>query len=364
MILSNISSIFFYLCIFALTFLFSFLHYKTKRKVHAVISILVPSIAIALRFGVGTDSMAYSEMFDVISKESLGQAIARVTSFSMEPTAVLFVKLLHHLSFGYFAFFFSYSLITFACLHLFSKKVDHKNAWFIFGALVLIMLPYCINGMRQAAAVSLFSLLLVNVFNKPRAILQNLGLFLLTICFHFSAIILAPVLLIAPALKHYSTKKVAIFATFALLCALFVFPKFITILLDTGLMPGKYASTLELYGGSIVNFDFVIFFALAVLLVLTRRKGNSASHIFNSYSVLIILCGLFYAGLGFHSAYVGRMADYFWPFIVFSLWLGIDRFKDSHAFKRFVFIAILVCYFVASYFVLGNSQIIPFRFLS
>ena len=364
MTLSNISSIFFYFSVFALTFLFAFLHQKHQKKAFAVISVLIPAIAIAMRFGVGTDSMAYSEMFDVVSEEPLEQAISRITAFSMEPTAIFLIRILDCFAFGHFAFYFAYSLLTFACLFFFAKKLDKNNAWIIFGALVLIMLPYCINGMRQAAAISLFALLLLRVFEKPSALLSNLALFLLAFCLHFSAIILIPVLFVAPALRRFSAKKVAIFATFALLCALFIFPKFITLLLDTGLMPGKYANTLELYGGSIINFDFVIFLSLAALLALTRKKNNSASFSLNTYSVLIILCGLFYASLGFYSAYIGRMADYFWPFVVFGFWLGIDRFKDSPALKRFVFIAALAGYFALVYFVLGNTQIIPFRLLS
>lgn len=364
MILSKIASIVFYLVLFTLTILFAYLQKRTNRKLFGVLAILIPSVAIAARFGVGTDSEAYIKMFDDISREPLSESITRIQTFSMEPIAVFLIKILHHFAFGYFSYFFFFSLLTFGCLYIFSKKIDTSRWWLIFGALVMIMTPYCINGMRQAAAISVFSLLLVRVFSKPRHILSNLALLLLTCCLHFSAAMLIPVLLVILAIKKYDFKKCAAVVMGFSFVSLLIFPKAISFLLENGIMPSKYATTIALYEGSLANFDFIIFLTISVLLLLTRRRVAEQELKLNNFVIITILCNLFYAGLGFYSAYIGRMSDYFWPMATFGIWLGIDRFKDNPAFKQALYIAALAGYFVITYFIMGNSEIIPFRFLS
>ena len=364
MILSKIASVVFYLVIFCLTFFFAFLRKKTDKKIFGFLCILIPAICIALRFGVGTDSAAYVQMFNDISTEDPSMSLARIETFSMEPTAVFLIKILHHFAYGYFAYFFAYSLLTFSFLYIFSRKLDSRNWWLIFGSVVMLMTPYCINGMRQAAAVSVFSVLLVNVLQKPRNLLTNALLLLLTFSLHFTAILLVPVLIVVLLAKRFSLKKCAAAIIVFSFITLLVFPKVISFLLASGLMPYKYADTLASYDGSLVNFDFLIFFALSVLLLLTRKFSEPSEEKLNDFTTVVILCNLFYAGLGFYSAYIGRMSDYFWPMATFGIWLGIDRFKDSPILKRVFYVTALACYFILVYFVMGNSEIIPFRFLS
>ena len=364
MILSKIASIVFYLVIFCLTFFFAFLRKKTDKKIFGFLCVLVPAISIALRFGVGTDSAAYVQMFNDISTEDPSMSLARIETFSMEPTAVFLIKILHHFAYGYFAYFFAYSLLTFGFLYIFSRKLDSRNWWLIFGSVVMLMTPYCINGMRQAAAVSVFSVLLVNVFQKPRSLLANTLLLILTCSLHFTAVLLVPVLIAILLVKHFDLKKCATVIIIFSLITLLIFPKAIGFLLSSGLMPSKYTETLAAYDGTLVNFDFLIFFTLSALLLLTRKFTKQGEEKLSDFATIVIICNLFYAGLGFYSAYIGRMSDYFWPMATFGIWLGIDRFKDNPAFKRVLYVATLACYFILVYFVMGNSEIIPFRFLS
>ena len=72
-------------------------------------------------------------------------------------------------------------------------------------------------------------------------------------------------------------------------------------------------------------------------------------------------CAVFYAGLGLFSAYIGRMADFFWPINIITLWLIIDRLKDKPQTKMVIFLIIPILYFIASYIIMGNSQIIPYQ---
>lgn len=364
MILSKVASITFYLLVFALAFFFAFLRKKTNRKFFGILSILVPAIAVASRFNVGTDTAAYTTMFDEVASESMQFSLQRLSTLSMEPTAIISIRILSHFAFGYFAYFFIYSLITFSCLYLFSKKVNKTNYWLIFGALTIIMLPYCINGMRQAAAISVFALFLARTFENPRAIVSNSLVLLCASLIHFSALLLIPTALIVLFHRRYGFRNAAILTASAITIAIVVFPKAISMSLEAGILPYKYQETLKVYSGTLLNFDFVIFLCLAALLILTRKRVNSNSKKLEDFTTLIILCNLFYAGLGFYSAYIGRMSDYFWPFAILGIWLCISRFKDSAFLKTTLYIIVITSYFVLAYLIVGNSEILPFRFIS
>ena len=364
MILSKIASIAFYLLVFTLTFFFAYLRKKTGRKVFGILSILIPAITVASRFNVGTDSTAYTTLFDEVSSEPIEFSLQRLSSFSMEPTAIISIRLLSHFAFGYFAFFLFYSLITFGCLYLFSRKIDKDNFWLFFGSLSMIMLPYCINGMRQAAAISVFAIFLARIFRNPKEVIKNLALLICAFLFHFSALLLIPAAIVILLYRRFGFKSSAILTISITVFALAVFPKAISVFLETGLMPYKYAETLEVYEGTLLNFDFVIFSCLAILLIVTRKRSLPSQIELEDFTTLAIICNLLYAGLGFYSAYIGRMSDYFWPFATLGIWLCINRFNDSPRFKTALYITAISSYFVLAYFVMGNSEILPFRFLS
>ena len=107
----------------------------------------------------------------------------------------------------------------------------------------------------------------------------------------------------------------------------------------------------------------MIIIIISVLYYITRKHLNGYSRKTNRVMLTMMACGIFYSGLGLFSAYIGRMADFFWPLNIIALWVIVDRFKDSETTKYILFLLVPVLYFVASCIIMGNNQIIPYQIL-
>lgn len=363
MTLSSIASILFYISIFIFVILFSFLYSKTKKKPFAVLSVIVPALLVAARDKVGTDTSEYLKMFDEVSILPLSDAIEKVTSLGIEPFAVFSIRILGALGFKYFSFYFIFALITFGFIFLAARKYPSRNAWLFYSAMAIIILPFSINVMRQAAAIAVISLLIARLIYNPKEHFKNVFLFIFAISLHFSVAMLLPLFIIPVFYKLFGFKRTATVFSIVIIASLIIFPKALSFALDHNLISAKYTETLSLFSSNILNFDFVIFGGLFVLLTLTRKHKNGDSQKLNDLLALIVLCNLFYSGIGFFSAYLGRMSDYFWPTAVVSIWLGLDRFKDSRNVKVGLYLTAIILYFITTCIILGNSQIIPYRFI-
>lgn len=362
MTLSRIASIALYLSVFAFIMLFSFLAKKTKKNFFIFLAVFVPAILVALRGEVGTDTTEYINMYDEISTIPLEKAVEKVTSFGIEPFAVFSIRILHAVNLKYFFFYLLYSIITFGFTYLFANKYSKDKTWLIYSAAAIIILPFSINVMRQAAAIAVISYLIARLFYNHNEWVKNISLFLFAVTLHFSVAMLIPLFTIYAIYRVFGFKRTAAVLSLAIALSLVVFPKFLSFALNNHLVSDKYTDTISQFDSNLMNFDFVIFIGLFTLLVLTRRHKNTYDQETNDFVTLIVLCNIFYSGIGFFSAYIGRMSDYFWPTAIVGLWLGINRFKDDARFKTAIYLAGIVLYFVLTCIILGNSQIIPYKF--
>lgn len=362
MTLSRIASIVLYLSIFAFIILFSFLSKKTNKKIFMFLAVLAPALLVALRGNVGTDTAEYVNMYDEISTIPLEKAIEKVTSFGIEPFAVFSIRLLHAVNLKYFFFYFAYSIITYGFAFLFAKKIPGNRTWLLYSAVAIVLLPFSINVMRQAAAIAVISFLIVRLFYNHEEWLKNLIIFILAIALHFSVVMLIPLFAVYTLYRTFGFKRTATIISLAILALLAVFPKFLSFALNNHLVSDKYTDTISQFSSNLMNFDFIIFIGLFTLLSLTRKRKNSFDSRINDFITLVVLCNVFYSGIGFFSAYIGRMSDYFWPTAIVGLWFGIDRFKDNPRFKTAIYLIGVILYFVFTCIILGNSQIIPYKF--
>ena len=363
MTLSSIASILFYISIFIFVILFSFLYNKTKKKPFTILSVLVPALLVAARDKVGTDTSEYLKMFDEVSMLPFSDALEKVTSLGIEPFAVFSIRILSALGFKYFSFYFVFALITFGFIFLAARKYPNKNAWLFYSTMSIIILPFSINVMRQAAAIAVIALLIARSIYNQKERLANVALFVFAISLHFSVAMLFPLFIVPIFYKLFGFKRTTISLSIAIIASLVVFPRALSFALNHHLISAKYTETLSLFSSNVLNFDFVIFGGLSVLLILTRQRKNSDSKKLNDLITLIVLSNLFYSGIGFFSAYLGRMSDYFWPTAVIGIWLGLDRFKDNRNVKVGIYLTAIILYFVTTCIILGNSQIIPYGFI-
>ena len=362
MTLSKLASIILYLSVFIFIMLFSYLSKKTKKSIFMILAVFVPAVLVALRGEVGTDTAEYINMYNEISTIPLENAIEKVVSLGIEPFAVFSIRILNAVNLKYFFFYLLYSVITFGFTCLFAKKYSKNNTWLIYSAAAVILLPFSINVMRQAAAIAVISYLIARLFHNHNEWLKNVGLFLFAITLHFSVAMLIPLFAIYAVYRVFGFKRTASIASVVIVSSLVVFPKVLSFALNNHLISDKYTDTISQFDSNLMNFDFIIFIGLFVLLTLTRHHNNSFNRETNDFVTLIILCNIFYSGIGFFSAYIGRMSDYFWPTAIVGLWLGIDRFKDSPRFKIAIYLAGIILYFILTCIILGNSQIIPYKF--
>lgn len=360
MILSKLATLLFFASFFGIILCLGYLAHKKQSKILSVALVLLPAIIVAIRFQTGSDTENYKDIYDSLNSTSLHDAIMQITSLSFEPFTILSARLSDFIGFGYFFYFLAHSLPTFAASLFVSKKIDPNRWWLLFASIALILLPYSLNIMRQTLAASLFVLLLVLLAKKQKSWLTIVATFILMISCHFSSILLLPVLFIHPLISRKRFESLFFLLFVVIIISLAAFPFIFSFISSNELLPPKYLEAIGVSKFNLFNFDFVIFLALSVFLYITRKFENRYSPEHNQYLSLIILCNLFYAGIGLFSAYIGRMSDYFWPVAVIGIWFLLDRFRDSFRLKGIVYICLIFTYFVASCFILGNNQIVPY----
>ena len=359
MILSNIASILFYFFIFFSVILFSYLYKRTKKTIFAAISVILPALFVALRFRVGTDTEGYIQMFNEVSSMDISQILYKVMSFGIEPFAIFVIKFSKLLGLDCFFFFFVFSILTFSAFFFGIKNISKEHAWLLFPACIILALPFSINIMRQGAAIAVVFLAFTSTLNKDYKKFA-LPLFILAFTIHFSSILLFPIFILKPFLKKYGLRRLMTAILVVLVFLLFALPKALPIIINNGLLPQKYLDTFGSFSSNLMNFDFLIFSILAFILLLTKNRTNSFPKELNQLFALLVLAGVCYSGAGFSSAYLGRFADFFWPFIIVAIWLFIDRLEDGRCFKQVLFLSAMLIYFTATTILMGNSELIPY----
>jgi hypothetical protein len=298
-------------------------------------------------------------MFDEVSSMDFSQLFSKTISFGIEPFAILTIKLADLLGLDCFFFFFVFSLLTFSALFFAALDINKEHAWLLFSACAIIVLPFSINIMRQGAAIAIIFLAIARTFSDNNR-KYSLPLFILACTIHFSSILLLPVFFLKPSLERFGLKRVAIALSIMLILLLFVLPRLLPIIISSGLLPQKYLDAFGSFTSNLMNFDFLFFIALVFLLLITKNRNNSFSEKQNQLFILLVLAGVCYSGIGFFSAYLGRFSDFFWPFIVVSLWSIIDRFKDTRRFKQALLLGVMLAYFTTTTILMGNSELMPY----
>ena len=364
MILTKAASIAFYVLFFIMLGLFSYLGFYKKNKVFAVFAILLPVLVAGFRFNVGTDYAAYSRMFDEIMNETPNVIWARFITGGSEPFILLLAVICRNLLFGRWLFFAIFSFITVFFLYKAFNKFDEKRSWLLYTASLLILFPLSLNAMRQTAAVAVVTYVLISlVFDKDKKYLKNSLLTLFAIFLHYSTLLFLPVLIVPILAMKLNYKRLSLYIVCALGSALMILPILMPIIVELELVPEKYTSTFMVYDSATISFDLMIIVIISALYYITRKHLNGYSRKTNRVMLTMMACGIFYSGLGLFSAYIGRMADFFWPLNIIALWVIVDRFKDSETTKYILFLLVPVLYFVASCIIMGNNQIIPYQIL-
>ena len=72
------------------------------------------------------------------------------------------------------------------------------------------------------------------------------------------------------------------------------------------------------------------------------------------------MTGVAYSAVGFYSGYLGRLADFFWPFAIFMLWQLLSETEEKPLVKITIMYIIAIAYFILAFVIMGTNQLIPY----
>ncbi len=358
MILGNTTSIILYFVVFGFSIFLLFLGEKKKNKLLIVLALLLPIALASVRSQVGTDWIAYNQFYEEVAQEDSKEFWRQIVEHETEPMMMFIGWITSNLKSGSWVIFFIYSTITLLFMYLAMRKMVPKKSWLLFGVFLFVAFPDSFNTMRQMAAMSvlayMFSLLVHCWPRDKRELIILVLLLVLAVNLHYATIALLSVLLIPWFSRKFSEKKLSYILTILLVFSLLLFPFLIQFLASSGILSPKHYETLINDFGSFYNFNFLICITLGTFsfFYFKNRKMTTLTP--------LMFLGANYAALGFYSRYLGRLADFFWPFATILAWEILDTFKIPEKAKIIVTLSVSTLYFILAYIIMGTSEIIPY----
>lgn len=247
------------------------------RRVFALSALAVLVTFAGLRGAMTPDMVRYAEMY---------QNASLLTLRSVEPGFIFLCTILNALGLDYHALFFSYTLITLVCVYL---GIRNYTPHVRLSLLLYVLLPgYFLNlfvEMRQICAVAIV-FLAMSLLRRPDLKFRRLffiSLVVLSVCFHYSAIICWVITLM---LYQFIRKRhSALLYTCLLLGGLLVPTSLLVKLIELvamPIMPGKYHGYIVMFltaqaslaeSGQLLKT--LIYIAMALCLVYTRPAAGS-----------------------------------------------------------------------------------------
>lgn len=362
--LSNFASILLYLAVFASATVFAYLGEKKNRKFFVILAVLVPALLAGLRYNAGTDSATYRTLYTEVGSEPSSVSIARVTSGELEPFVVIASSVGNTLYLPPSSMLFAFAIITTCFLFFATRLLSDKHAWLIYGMLLFVVFPESLNMMRQLAANSVQAFVLAHIFTAQREgrrarVMPVVLLLAFSITLHYSSLLLLPVFAMPLIVKHVRGRTLSLLLCLLTVGCVLAFPFLLSLVVQSGILSARHYNTLMEIEGSIVNIKFAAAAVLAAILIanfLRRRKLADKQY------ALLMLLGVAYSAVGFYSGYIGRLAFFFWIFIIPYLGKMICQLFEKERYRIAVCSVVAIGYFLLYFCVLGFNAIIPYDF--
>lgn len=362
--LSDGASVLLYLAVFISAAVFAYLGQKKNRKFFCILAILLPALLAGFRYSAGTDSLTYRSLYEQVGTESPEMHAWRVTDGGLEPFVVYVSALGNYLQLPPSFLFFTFAIITTGFLYAVTRTFSRNRAWLFYGMLMLIVFPESFNMMRQLAANSVQAFCLAHILKSQRyniraKVVPILLLLAFSMTLHYSSILILPVFLLPIIIKYVRGRTLALLLCLFICGCVLAFPALLDFVISLGILTERHYETFMEMPGSIINIKF---FAAAILAAIMLANYHRRELKFDKQYSLLLLLGTAYAAVGFYSGYLGRLAVFFWIFIVM---IGGEMLcqlfkKDRHRFA--VCSAVAIVYFLVYFCVLGFEAIIPYSF--
>ena len=362
--LNDWASIILYLAVFSLATVFAYLGQKKNRKIFCVLAILLPALLAGFRYHAGTDSEAYRSLYEQVGSESSEMTAWRVSESGLEPFVVYTSALGNFLQLPPGFLFLLFALITTSFLYITTRTFSRNRAWLFYGMLIFIVFPESLNMMRQLAANSVQAFALAHIFKSQRynirvRVTPIVLLLAFAVTLHYSSVLLLPVFLLPIIIKKIRGRTLTLLLCLLICACVLAFPMLLEFVLGLGILSERHYVTFMEMPGSLINIKF---FAAVVMAGIMLANYHRRELLFDKQYSLLLLLGTAYAAVGFYSGYLGRLAMFFWIFIVMIAGEMLYQISKNNRHRVVLCSAAAILYFIVYFCVLGFNAIIPYDF--
>lgn len=356
------SSVVLYLAVFLVAGLLAYVGEKKKKVTPILIALLFPILLAGFRYTAGTDSLTYRNFYNDIGSESFETSMARINDGTMEPFIVYLSRIGNALHFDASFIFIVFAAITVVFFYLTARTISRKNAWLYFTLLLLIVFPESFNIMRQLAAIAVQAFALSYIYDRRRnqkkpKLLLVLLLAGFSMTLHYSSVLLLPVLFLPVVMQHVRSRSLYLVLSICAIACACAFPVLLTTATSIGLLSQKHIATFMETPGSLINIKFFAALILTIVYAVNYRRNGLRR---DKFLCFLMLVGTVYSAVGFYSGYVGRMANFFWVFIIIAMVDLLGQLSEKKYSRVTISISLGVLYFILYFAILGLGEIIPY----
>ncbi len=353
--LSKLGSLIFYIVFFSLSAFLLYLGDKKNKKTLKIMAIFIPLLIGGFRYFVGTDYTNYIDYYIIYGPMSLSDYLSKNGIF--EILFYFIARISYLLTDKYYLLFFVSNMLIVIFAYFAIEKAKIGNKYLVWLMFLFLYFPMFLNVVRQGISIVItyymITLLLNNEYKKSFIIS------LLSPLFHASGVVTIILYFILLFVKKKIKKNIKNIFTFSILL-LMIIP-----LASYLLSLSSYFSRYLIYENVDVEGNNYTFYLIFVILIFTLLfyKGMEKNDSNSFFYYLLFASEVVLTLLGFISPFIKRITLYFslGQIVILTNLIDIGANNTSKNFLKILVIIYALAYFVLAYYILGQSNIFPFK---
>lgn len=349
-------SLILYLFIFMTVFILNSIgskYYKNHKTVSSIIifiSFMILILLIGCRESVGTDYDSYIYYYNFISNLNFDE----LNVVDWEYGAVLIFKLTSLIFSNEKFIMIVLGILTIYPLYKLNKLYDYKYLPYSILTYSLMLLPFSMNGMRQAIAMSFIALAVGYLMKENK--LKSIISIIIALLFHKSAIIIIPYLILFMIKKGSKIERDYTLITLLISVVILFFNEY---LINLGFI-SEYDYYLTDINIGNISLNSILFH-IPIILIMLSFSNKEQNHL-NLLKGLVI-SGIILDFIGTSKQYLSRISLYYTMFEILLIPMLIKHINNQTTKKiiSFLYIIFLVIYFVYQFYILGRHEIFPYQ---
>jgi len=349
-------SLILYLIVFMIVFILNSIgskYYKNHKSISSIIifiSFMILILLIGCRESVGTDYDSYMYYYNFISNLNFDE----LSVVDWEYGAVFIFKLTSLIFNNEKAIMIVLAILTIYPLYKLNKLYDYKYLPYSILTYSLMLLPFSMNGMRQAIAMSFMALSVGYLMKENK--LKSITSIIIAFLFHKSAIIVIPYLVLFMIKKGRKIERDYTLVTLFISVIILFFNEQ---LISLGFISeyDYYLTNINIENISLNTFLFHIPFIL-IMLCFSNKEQNHLNLLKG-----LVISGIILDIIGTSKQYLSRIALYYTMFEILLVPMLLKHINNQTTKKliSFLYVIFLVIYFVYQFYILGRHEIFPYQ---